>query len=73
MPIPDFSEDEDQRDCPATDPRLARRAGEPFVPIGRYTAAVLMKLEQKLPRIRVTSREHTDGEHPKTKPNRHQT
>lgn len=57
MPIPEIAEDEGSHDKPATPLAFPAASSGGFVPVGRYTAAVLMKLEQRLPSIRCERRE----------------
>ena len=47
--------DEEGSVSPASDPRPARRCGS-MKPLGAYAAAVILRLEQELPRIRVEKR-----------------
>lgn len=55
----EIAEDDDKRTTLL--PSSSVHRVDPFVPVGRYTAAVLLKLQQELPRIvvRAASREGT--------------
>lgn len=57
--------DEEQDKIPATAPRPVVRRGGFTKPLGRYTAALVLRLQQELPRIRVVDASwEEDGQRP---------